>query len=422
MSEKGFDLSQHEQNNKKNSNINYEITKGEKINPSEDEEYEEYEEEIEENEKEKEIVSNKEKKVEKEKKESSKSSFSSERSDKKSILNLHENSNNKNEENLIGKTNDIDYNKNTKININNNKDIKEENNTLLLKKIKELESEIKEKNIIIRNISNKNIKLNNSLADFSKRLDKEMTKKKEKINNKTNINETGKVKEKELDNAVNMIKILRNDSSRLQKIIDENKKQLEYENKKYENILALNNNFKTKIEKLEEKIKKLCQENNDLKMNLKKEEEKYNKLLEKNFYKNNSQRNNSDKKIKSNIDNAIKNYKINSKIVPTIKKSNYFKQNDKNLKNSSSLPRLHLKNLKIKNNNEIDNDDLRIIFNKEEITRIKSIFENDNNLLEILINKINILNQSKESSNKKNNYEKKKLNEKIITMQKNIES
>ena len=292
----------------------------------------------------------------------------------------------------------------------------------MLKKIKELESEIKEKNIIIRNISNKNIKLNNSLADFSKRLDKEMTKKKEKINNKTNINETGKVKEKELDNAVNMIKILRNDSSRLQKIIDENKKQLEYENKKYENILALNNNFKTKIEKLEEKIKKLCQENNDLKMNLKKEEEKYNKLLEKNFYKNNSQRNNSDKKNKSNIDNAIKNYKINSKIVPTIKKSNYFKQNDKNLKNSSSLPRLHLKNLKIKNNNEIDNDDLRIIFNKEEITRIKSIFENDNNLLEILINKINILNQSKESSNKKNNYEKKKLNEKIITMQKHIES
>ena len=292
----------------------------------------------------------------------------------------------------------------------------------MLKKIKELESEIKEKNIIIRNISNKNIKLNNSLADFSKRLDKEMTKKKEKINNKTNINETGKVKEKELDNAVNMIKILRNDSSRLQKIIDENKKQLEYENKKYENILALNNNFKTKIEKLEEKIKKLCQENNDLKMNLKKEEEKYNKLLEKNFYKNNSQRNNSDKKNKSNIDNAIKNYKINSKIVPTIKKSNYFKQNDKNLKNSSSLPRLHLKNLKIKNNNEIDNDDLRIIFNKEEITRINSIFENDNNLLEILINKINILNQSKESSNKKNNYEKKKLNEKIITMQKHIES
>ena len=316
-------------------------------------------------------------------------------------MNLNENSNIKNEENIIGKSNDIDYNKNIKINTNN-KENKEENNTLLLKKIKELESEIKEKNIIIRNISNKNIKLNNSLADFSKRLDKEMTKKKVKNTNKTNINENDKVKEKELDNAVNMIKILKNDSSRLQKIIDENKKQLEYENKKYENILVLNNNFKTKIEKLEEKIKKLSQENSDLKMNLKKEEEKYNKLLEKNFYKNSSQRNNSDKKNKLNIDNAIKNYKINSTIVPIIKKSNYFKQNDKNLKNSSSLPRLHFKNLKIKNNNEIDNDDLRIIFNKEEITRIKSIFENDNNLLEILVNKINVLNQSKETSNKKN--------------------
>ena len=62
MSEKGFDLNQYEQNNNKNSNINYEITKGEKINPSEDEEYEEYEEEIEEKEKEKEVVDNKQKK------------------------------------------------------------------------------------------------------------------------------------------------------------------------------------------------------------------------------------------------------------------------------------------------------------------------------------------------------------------------
>ena len=98
------------------------------------------------------------------------------------------------------------------------------------------------------------------------------------------------------------------------------------------------------------------------------------------------------------------------------------KKNDKNLKNSSSLPRLNVKNFKINNNNDIYNDTLKLLFKDEEIDRIKTIFKNDNDLLEIFVNKINILNKSKESSNKINNYEKNKLNEKIISMQKQIEN
>ena len=48
-----------------------------------------------------------------------------------------------------------------------------------------------------------------------------------------------------------MIKYLRNDTLLLQRIIDEKQNQLECENKKYEDIIKINNGYKKHNERLE---------------------------------------------------------------------------------------------------------------------------------------------------------------------------
>ena len=300
MIDKDFNGKKEKDN--KNININYEVTKGEDIKKSEPEEeyeYEEIEEEIEEEveeemEKENEKAKEEEKKIDKiqTKNIKERSSFSSEKYISKNISsnnndiksNSIQKDKRKKEEKIIEKNNDKNFKKNDKEKYNEKKDNKYEyvkvndNNVLfLVNKVKELEQTINEKDKLLKQLSNSNLKLRNTLAAFSKKLDKEIIRKRYNKSIKSNdVSGIDKVKEKELNNAVNMIKYLRNDTLWLQRIIDEKQNQLECENKKYEDIIKINNGYKKHNEKLEEKIKKLYEESANLKLKLKKAESKIN--------------------------------------------------------------------------------------------------------------------------------------------------
>ena len=111
---------------------------------------------------------------------------------------------------------------------------------------------IDQKDLTIKKLSALNQKLKNSLEQISQKMDDKIflfTKRKNNYNtgrlrnnqscenlSRNNFNlENGSnniVKEKELNNAVNMIKILRNDNRRLQDKIDEIEKNKEEEKKK----------------------------------------------------------------------------------------------------------------------------------------------------------------------------------------------
>ena len=85
------------------------------------------------------------------------------------------------------------------------------------------------------------------------------------------------------------------------------------------------------------------------------------------------------------------------------------------------MPKLNVKNINIFYENDIYNDFLKSIFNDDEITILKNIFNNNNDLFIKIINKLIILTKSKEVLNKKYEYEKKKINEKIVYLKKQIE-
>ena len=213
-----------------------------------------------------------------------------------------------------------------------------------------------------------------------------------------------------------MIKYLRNDTLRLQRIIDEKQNQLECENKKYADIIKINNGYKKHNEKLEEKIKKLYEESANLKLKLKKAESKINLNIL------NTYENNLNNIAKSNIHETVK--KNESQVNIKGKSSRQIMKNNgklNNLKQSSSLPKLNIKIFKLKNDNDIYNEILRSIFNDDEINKIKTIFKDEKDLFQIFVSKINIMNKSKENLKKQYNYDKKKLNEKIIILKKEIE-
>jgi len=413
-----------QKNKKINSNIYYEVTKGDYNELSQEEEYENEEEK-----------GKDEKKIDKfDKKGNCSSSFSTEKLNSKNIgsnylknnYQSNENKNiinNNNKNNVIqNKENEFDIEKQTKI-----KNL-EENNSKLINKINELENIIKEKEKIIKNINNTNLKLRNSLIAFSQKLDKELSKNNNNKcinkNNNNNINDINKFKEKELDNAINMIKFLKTETLRLQNLLDEKQKILECENKKYNDILEINNNYKIKNEKLEEKANKLYEENIKLKMNIKKVVIKNDlKLFDNNKNINDNKLTNNKNMTLENTNNII----ITQDNSKTKKHVNNLNNNLKfsYLKYSSSLPKLNIKNINNMNlnsdNDLYNNDSLKSLFNDDEIIRIKNIFKNDNDLFKTIINKINILAKSKESLNKKFEYEKKKINERILDMIKQIE-
>ena len=440
MADKDFNANKEKDN--KNTNINYEITKGEDIKKSEPEEeyeYEEIEEEIEEEveeetEEENEKVKKEEKKIDKIQTKNIKksSSFSSERDNSKIISsnnndiksNSIEKDKRKKEEKIIEKNNDKNIKLNNKEKYIEKKDNKYEyikyndnNDLFLVNKVKELEQTINEKDKLLKQLSNSNLKLRNSLAAFSKKLDKELIHKKYNKNIKSNdVSGIDQVKEKELNNAVNMIKYLRNDTLRLQRIIDEKQNQLECENKKYEDIIKINNGYKKHNERLEEKIKKLYEEMANLKLKLKKAESTINLNILNNYE--NSLNSIGKPKIHETVKKNESQINIKGKSSRQIMKNNG-KLN--NLKQSSSLPKLNIKMFKLKNDNDIYNEILRSIFNDDEINKIKTIFKDEKDLFQIFVSKINIMNKSKQNLKKQYNYDKKKLNEKIIILKKEIE-
>ena len=335
--------------------------------------------------------------------------------DEKIIHNNNYNNENFRKLNQIDNINIVKNNNTTNRNKVNEKDINSNDNNEFLDKINELEKTLNEKDKIIKNLINKNSQLRDSLVDFSKKLDKQISKNKtNKRNINNNINDINKVKDKELDNAIHMVKFLRNDTQRLQKIIEENKIKLENEKREYQNILEANNKYKIKIQKLEEKNKKLFEENVKLKKNINEEQLRTNLKLLIDPKVNETDNLNKDKEIQKNNNKNVKTRQINIKLY---KPKNSATNNSCNLQKSSSLPKIKIKNLNIKKE---ENEKLKNIFNDEEISKIKNSFMNDKEFYDEFINKINILNKSKETLNKKYNYEIKMLTERISSMQKQI--
>ena len=369
----------------------------------------------------------------------------------------------------------------------------------LLKILKKKEKEIKEKDGIINGLKKeisekeKNIKLitktNNklklSLNEFSKKIDdklfnnKNIFVRKSKYNIKSNNNEDD-LKQKELDNAMNIIKILKNDNQRLQTAIDNYEKNnklqdLENENKikKDENI-NLENQIKmlkkelksyniylkkckiyeNQIEILNNEIKTLKNNNKALKNKLDLKMPKNGSNIDltqdnrnsayispkkiDNFNKNISYVKKSRNMVNSNSDRY--KIKINDNYNSLNNKDNYTRLNNRtsNLKHSNqsmgSLPSIRLKkqvNIKNinplglishkKNYDNLKNDVLKKFFEPEDLDIINKIFVNNANGLEAFKLKLCIIHKSKESLNSKYNLEIKKYNERIISAQEQIE-
>ena len=111
------------------------------------------------------------------------------------------------------------------------------NDTKKDKLINQLKNELKVKDYKINTLTKTNYKLQQSLEKISKRIDEQIFNEKtnknffEKIKHKktsikNNTNDT--IKEKELNNAINMIKILKNDNKRLQDLVDNYEKKYYY--------------------------------------------------------------------------------------------------------------------------------------------------------------------------------------------------
>ena len=374
----------------------------------------------------------------------------------------------------------------------------------LLKIIKKKEKEIKEKDGIINGLKkeisekDKNIKLitktNNklqlSLNEFSKKIDDKLFNSKNIFcrktkynlkNNNNNNNNDDELKQKELDNAMNIIKILKNDNQRLQTAIDNYEKNnklqdLENMNKlKADENLNLENQIKilkkelkgygvclkkckileNQIEILNNEIKTLKNNNKILKTKLDSKIPKNNSTIDLSqdnrnsafispkkidgFNKNISYVKKSRNIINSNSDrHKIKindNYNsINNN------KDIYSKTNNRtsNLRQSHQsmgyLPSIRLKkqvNIKNispigltgykKNYDAIKNEILKKFFDPEDLDIINKIFVNNANGLEAFKLKLCIIHKSKESLNTKYNLEIKKYNERIVSAQEQIE-
>ena len=366
----------------------------------------------------------------------------------------------------------------------------------LLKKLKDSEKNINERNNIIDNlkkeinekekkikiITKTNNKLQQSLDSFSKKIDDKLFGdngileyiKKPKNNIKVNNYDNNDLKQKELDNAMILIKILKNDNQRLQESIDnyekKNKlKDLESINKiKSEENFDLENQIKIlknelknydlimkKCKIYENQIESLNKENKSIKDNKKLLKDNINqKIIKKSikydlnenkgykgyitpkkldlFHKNISAIKQNRNKYNLNSDRNNRNINYNSRNNKYIN----LKINHKNStinKSIGSLPSINIKNKSLeKNNSSINlnsykknydnkNDILKVFFKEDDIELINKIFKNNSNGLEEFKLKLCIINKSKESLNNKYNIEIKKYNEIIISAQEQIE-
>ena len=365
----------------------------------------------------------------------------------------------------------------------------------LLKQLKDSEKELNEKNNIIKNlkkeisekenkiklITKTNNKLKLSLNEISKKIDdklfnnKNLFERKSKYNNKSN-NYDDELKQKELDNAMNIIKILKNDNHRLQTAIDnyeKNNKLKDLENinkiKEDENINLENqvkmlkkelksyNIYLKKCKIYENQIEILNSEIKTLKDNIKILKNKIGNKMPKNNSTIDINQGNINKGYLSpkKIDNFNKNisyikksrnmfnsnsdrYKINlnDNYISLNNRETYGILNNKtsNLHQSmGSLPSINLKNkIIIKNNTPMGlnsfkknynniNDILKKFFNENDIELINKIFQNNAKGFEAFKLKLCIINKSKETLNTKYNLEIKKYNERIISAQEQIE-
>ena len=367
----------------------------------------------------------------------------------------------------------------TKINGKSSKDI-------LLKKLKEQEKELNEKNKVINDLKNEikekenkiklisktNNKLKISLDEFSKKIDEKLFNKniieyskKSKSNIKNNNND--ELNEKELKNAMNIIKILKKDNLRLQNAIDNYEKinkmrELESSNKiKDDQNINLENQIKvlkkelndynlclkkckiyeSQLEILNKEIKSFKDNNKILKNKLSNQKQKNDYLL-------NENQGNKDyfspkridnifyvKKSKNMFNSNSNRYKIN--LYDNFKGLNDKEENVKsnnrysNLqKRVGSLPTINSKsNINSKNNSpsglnsykknyENNKDILKIFFNEEDIVVINKIFKNDLKGFESFKMKLCI---SKEALNNKYNLEIRRYNERIKSAQEQIE-
>ena len=400
--------------------------------------------------------------------------------------NQNENENDNGNEEQLNQEN-IEIIKDEKLSIKENNSEKNDESAIiddynidkLIQKIKGTENKISEQNIIIdklkkeieekenkiKKITNINNKLQQSLNNISKEMDNKLFNnkdiyenlKKYRYNIKNNFDNKNS-KEKELNNAINIIKILKKDNLRLQSSIDNyekiNKlKDLENINKiKADENCDLENQIKILKKELnnynlclkkckiyETQISILHTENKSLKDKIKllnnKLNDKINNENEKEYRKFEgilSQKKNNSTIIKLDRTPHTDRYKINSNIYN--KNISSLKLNHRTIQhNSNSLPKINsinktpLKsnsdikiNISKKNYGDIGNI-LKIFFNEEEIDIINTIFKNNLNDLENFKKKLYIINKSKESLYNKYNLQIKKYNERMFSAQEQID-
>jgi hypothetical protein len=350
---------------------------------------------------------------------------------------------------------------------------------------------------VIQKLTNTNKKLKNSLELISKKMDEKIMNinlfKKIKVNSRnkvasnlsinsnansrsmfSGINNQGKgshfsddvvsknninkdlVKEKELNNAVSLIKILKNDNKRLQNQVDEfeKNKELEKEQKQQEQIkidreLHDHKMCKEKMEEYKDKIRKLSEKNRMLqeKISFIKSTKKNSSIfkLKNSFYFNKKIKSNSMNLMESNNEND--SFKTKKKI---LRKMNYSMSSEQNLNNihknekiinvkkigidlsreqkNNSLPKISTNKNSTKyhinyNNSQSSNINANIssIFNFDEKRQLNKVFKNNESLFNIIVKKIEIMQKSKESMNNKYKLEKKQYIERIYSMQQQID-
>ena len=379
-----------------------------------------------------------------------------------------------------------DDSKNESVNINITKSKTKYSIDELLKLLDEKEKELKEKNIIINDlkkdieekekkiklITKTNTKLKQSLDEFSKKVDEKLFNsknffnsfRKSKYNVKNNGNYDDELKQKELDNAMNIIKILKNDNHRLQNTVDNyeknNKlKDLENINKlkedeninlenqikllkkelhNYNIILKKNKIYENQIEILNKENKSYKDNNKILKNKLSRQMPKsnssidltenkgslrytspktYNNRRKRNMYESNSDRyrnNYNDNYNEVGYNNKMSSLHQSMGSLPKIKSKIKINYNNKNNTPSGGLN-------SYKKNYDNINDILKTFFTQDDIELINKIFKNNLNGFEAFKLKLCIINKSKETLNNKYNLEIKKYNERIISAQEQIE-
>ena len=240
------------------------------------------------------------------------------------------------------------------------------------------------------------------------------------------------VKEKELNNAISIIKILKLDNQKLQNKLDEieKNKEIEKQNQDKNQILMQrelqdHKLCKQKIESLHEKIKKLTEKNKGLVDKL---------IYGKNKIGNKTNNNNllfNESDDDSDEDNGGNYYKIKKKlnnlsINRLSKKSNLI--NIKKfgvIKKSNSLPKINIMNSQQLNSNKNNNTIINInnIFNVDEMNQINQVFNKNKNanIYNIIIKKLEILQKSKESIDNKYKFEQKKKKKRMVSMQQQID-